>query len=305
MAVSLTHWIIFGLLIAIALGIDLWRSYRNPHAIAVKEALITSAGWIFLALLFNGWIYVTFGSKHALDFLTGYFVEKSLSVDNLFIFLLIFAHFKVPAKAKHLVLFYGVLGAIVMRGLMIWGGIELIETFDWIVYLFGAFLIYTGFHLSFKKETKEEMSKSRINQWLQKKIPFTGYHGESFLVKKEGKWMATPLLAALIMIEVSDLFFALDSVPAILGITTEPFIVYTSNIFAILGLRNLFFALEGMIQTFRFIHYALAVILTFIGIKMSVGEFFAIPTWVTFAVLVLSLSIAIGASLLFPKKKKS
>lgn len=304
MHVTLYHWIGFNVIIGILLGIDLWRAYRNPHHISVKEALMTSCGWIILALLFNGWIHWTFGSKAAFEFLTGYLVEKSLSVDNLFIFLLIFAHLKVPASAKHLVLFYGVLGAIVMRGLLIWGGIALVHQFEWIFLIFGLFLVYTGIRLALKHETEEELEKSLTYQWLQKRIPFTSYHGNAFFIMKEGKWLATPLVAAVILIETTDLIFALDSVPAILGITTEPFIVFTSNIFAILGLRSLFFALESLIKAFHLLHYALACILVFIGAKMLLADIFPIPTWATFMVLVVSLTAAVLGSLIFPLGKK-
>ena len=299
MTVTLYHWISFNLLILVLLGIDLWRSYRNPHSISVKEALWTSFGWISLALFFNGWIYFTFGPGPALDFLTGYLVEESLSVDNLFIFLLIFAHFKVPETAKHHVLFYGVLGAIVMRGLLIWAGIALVERFEWIFFLFGLFLIFTGIRLAIKHET--EVEKSYLYQWLQKWVPFTKYYyGNDFLTKIDGRWVATPLLAVLILIETTDLVFALDSVPAILGITTEPFLVYTSNIFAILGLRSLFFALEGLMKGFYLLHYALSFILVFIGSKMIFADIYHVPTWVTLIILVSSLTLAILGSLLFP-----
>lgn len=299
--VTFNQWFGFVVVIGILLGIDLWRAYRHPHVISVKEALLTSAGWILLALLFNGWIYLTFGRQAAFDFFTGYLVEKSLSIDNLFIFLLIFSHFKVPASAQHQVLFYGVLGAIIMRALMIWGGIALIEHFDWIFYIFGLFLIFTGIHLALKKESEEELEQSLTYRGLQKWIPFTGYHGTSFFIQKDGRWLATPLFAALVLIETTDLIFALDSVPAILGITTEPFIVFTSNIFAILGLRSLFFALENLIKTFYLLHYALAVILVFIGVKMVLANFFHVPTWATFAVLVVSLTVALLGSILYPQ----
>lgn len=289
-------------MIALLLGIDLWRFYHNPHRVKVKEALILSCGWILLALLFNGWIFVAFGRKPALEFFTGYLIEKSLSVDNLFIFFLIFAHLKVPETAKHLVLFYGVVGAIVMRALLIVGGIALVGHYHWMFYLFGLFLIYTGIRFALKKETEDELEKNLTYRWLQNKIPLTTYHGNAFLIKKEGKWLATPLFAALLLIETTDLIFALDSVPAILGITTEPFIVYTSNIFAILGLRSLFFALEGLIQAFHLLHYALAFILVFIGVKMMLSGVYPIPTGVTLSVLVLALAVAMMGSFLFKKK---
>lgn len=300
MPVTLYHWIIFNVIIFLILGIDLWRSYRNPHPIKVKEALLTSCGWILLALAFNGWIYWTFGTKPALEFLTGYLVEESLSIDNLFIFLLIFTHFKVPEEAKHSILFYGVLGAIVMRGLLIWAGIALVENFDWIFIIFGLFLIITGIRLGFKSESNAKLEEGFVYKWLTNKLRFTTYQGSHFFVRQNNQWFATPLFAILILIEMTDLIFALDSVPAILGITTEPFIVYTSNIFAILGLRSLFFALEGMMKTFYLLHYALAFILVFIGCKMLIMDFFHIPILITLMVLIGSLIIAVVASLIYP-----
>lgn len=301
MDVSPYHWIGFNVMILSLLGFDLWRFFRNPHPIGVKEALYVSAGWITLALLFNVWIYVTFGLEHALDFLTGYLVEESLSVDNLFIFLMIFAHFKVPEIAKHQVLFYGVLGAIIMRALLIWGGIALVQKFDWIFIVFGIFLVITGIRLAFHTEKEEEMEESFIYHWLQKKIPFIDHYvGDAFIVRYDGRWVATPLLAVLVLIETTDLIFALDSVPAILGITTEPFIVYTSNIFAILGLRSLFFALEGVMKSFYLLHYALAFILMFIGVKMMFAHYIHVPTWMTLGILLTSLTFAILGSVLYP-----
>lgn len=304
MAPTLTHWISFNVLIVILLTIDLSRFYRFPHSISIKEALFTSGSWILLALFFNGWIYWTFGGEAALNFLTGYIVEESLSIDNLFVFLFIFSHFRVPEKAKHKVLFYGVLGAIIMRALLIWFGITLIQHFTWIFIVFGFFLIYTGIYLAFKKKSADNIEKSFFYQWLKRRIPFTQFHGESFFVKKNGKWLATPLLAVLILIETTDLIFAFDSVPAILGITTEPFIVYTSNIFAILGLRSLFFALEGMMKKIYLLHYALAFMLVFIGCKMIFSGFIHIPTWLTLIVILGALTLAIIGSWLFPHFKK-
>lgn len=301
MDVNVYHWVWFNVLILCLLGFDLWRFFRNPHPIGIKEALITSVGWISLALFFNIWIYFRFGSQPALDFFTGYLVEKSLSIDNLFIFLLLFNHFRVPETAKHEVLFYGVLGAIIMRALLIWGGITLIHYFEWAFVLFGVFLIITGIRLAFNTPNEEKKEESAIYTWLKKTFPFTDiYHGNSFIIQQNGKWIATPLLAVLILIETTDLIFALDSVPAILGITTEPFIVYTSNIFAILGLRSLFFALEGVMKAFYLLHYALSFILTFIGFKMIFAHYIHIPTWITLLVLIASISLAIGASLLYP-----
>ncbi|MDP1881238.1 MAG: TerC/Alx family metal homeostasis membrane protein, partial [Parachlamydiaceae bacterium] len=282
MAVTNYHWFTFLSLIAVIITYDLWRFYRSPHIISMREAIYTSIGWIFLAFAFNGWILYRFGYEHALDFFTGYLLEKSLSVDNLFVFLLLFSYFKVPEKAKHQVLFYGVLGAIVMRALLIWGGLALIENFNWMFIVFGVFLIFTGFKL-IKKQEKEIILEERfLYRTLKKYIPFTPHFHESFFfIKEKGKWIATPLFILLIMIELTDLIFALDSIPAILGITTEPFIVFTSNIFAILGLRALFFVLEGFMQSFYLLHYALAFILIYIGCKMMLIYWIHIPTWIT------------------------
>lgn len=304
MTVTYFHWIVFNVGIAILLGIDLWRAYRKPHPISVKESLRASCGWILLSLLFCGWIYVAFDGQSAFAFLTGYLIEKSLSVDNLFIFLLIFTQLQVPRNAQHLVLFHGVLGAIVLRALLIWGGIELVEHFTWIFYFFGAFLVITGIRLSFKRKAQQEWDKSYVYQWLTKRVPFTSYHGTAFFVRQGGKWFATPLFAAAILIEMADVVFALDSVPAIFSVTTDPFIVYTSNILAILGLRSLFFALEGLIESFYLLHYALTFILVYIGLKMIMANFIYIPTWVTFVVLILSLTAAILGSLLYPAKQE-
>lgn len=303
MHITFYHWIGFNIFILVLLGIDLWRFFWHPHLVKIKEALITSIGWILLALIFNVWIYFAFGSQPALDFFTGYILEKSLSVDNLFIFLILFSHFNVPETAKHQVLFYGVLGAIIMRALLIWGGVTLIHYFDWIFIIFGIFLVITGIRLAFHTTEKEVVKENIIYTWLKKWLPFIDhYEGNAFIVRHNGKWMATPLLAVLILIETTDLIFALDSVPAILGITTEPFIVYTSNIFAILGLRSLFFALEAVMKAFHLLHYALAFILVFIGFKMIIANFFHISTWMTLLVLTSSITLAIIASLLYPSQ---
>lgn len=302
MPVTIVHWVAFNAFILTVLGIDLWRFYRHPHPISLPEALWSTCGWILVAFVFNIWIYVHFGSVYALEFLTGYLVEKSLSVDNLFVFLIIFSHFKVPEVAKHQVLFYGVLGAIIMRAILISVGIVLVKSFEWVFPVFGIFLIVVGFRLAFKKAAEEDkIDQSIAYRWLNKHLPLTPtYIGQSFIVQQKGRWMATPLLLVLILIEVTDLVFALDSVPAILGITTDAFIVYTSNILAILGLRSLFFALENIMKSFHLLHYALAFILMFIGTKMVVIEFLHIPTWITLSILVSAISAAIGASLWWP-----
>jgi tellurite resistance protein TerC len=303
--ITTSHWIIFNVLIAILLTLDLWYFHRRPHSLGIKEALLTTLGWIALALGFNGWIYYRFGSEPALNFLTGYLLEESLSLDNLFVFLLIFSQFRVPKDLKHRVLFYGILGAVFMRAILIWGGIELIHYFHWIFYVFGAFLIYTGFKLAFTKEKKIQQEKSLVYRLLSTWISMTPhYHGKSFFIKKRGKWVGTPLFLALILIETADLIFALDSIPAILAITTDPFIVYTSNIFAILGLRSLFFCIEGLMERFYLFHYALSLILVFIGFKMLLAGIFPISTLATLGVIINLITASLIVSLLFPKKLK-
>ncbi|MBA3722706.1 MAG: TerC/Alx family metal homeostasis membrane protein [Parachlamydiaceae bacterium] len=301
------HWIVFTCVISVILFTDLWLSYVRPHSIGMKEALLTSAGWISLALLFNIWIYYELGKETAMLFLTGYLLEESLSVDNLFIFLLIFSHFRPPENTKHKILFYGILSAIVMRGLMIMGGIALINQFQWIFYVFGIFLIYSGIKLAIQKEDETvELEKNTIYRWISSWLPMTHkYHDGNFIIKSGGRWIGTPLLLILVLIEITDLIFALDSVPAILGITTQPFIVYTSNIFAILGLRSLFFVLEGSMQRFYLLHYALSLILIFIGTKMLLAHWIEIPISITFTVLLTLLGTALLGSFLFPKKKTS
>lgn len=304
-SVETYHWILFNLGILILLGIDLFRFYLNPHAIGMKEAIWSSIAWISLALLFNVWIYIDFGTEPALNFFAGYLLEKSLSVDNLFIFLLIFSHFQVPDPSKHLVLFYGVLGAVVMRALLIWTGIELVSHYAWILEVFAVFLIYMGIKLAFAKEKKIDLERNYIYRKLQSWINITPtYHGQSFFIKDNGKWMATPLLVVIILIESIDLLFAIDSVPAVLGITTDPFIVYTSNIFAVLGLRSLFFVLESMMKHFYLLHYAVALILVLIGCKIVAENFIKIPIYITLGSIVLLIIAALIGSHLFPLETK-
>lgn len=301
MAVEPIHWIVFNISILILLIIDLWHFYKNPHPIGLKEAIWTTLGWISLAFGFNIWIYYTFGTDPALKFLAGYLLEESLSVDNLFVFLLIFAHFRVPEDSKRLVLFYGVLGAIIMRALLIWGGIELITHFYWFMNVFAVFLIFAGLKLLLAKEQKIDIEKNHIFRFLNSWINVSPhYHGQSFFYKHHHKWVATPLFIVLILIETTDLLFALDSVPAVIGITTEPFLVYTSNIFAILGLRSLFFVLEGFVKNFYLLHYAVSIILILIGCKMIAENFIHIPVTITLGSLVLILASALIGSYLFP-----
>lgn len=301
METPLSHWVIFNLIILLLLLLDLFYFHRKATHISITNAIITSIVWILLALTFNIWIAHVYGKEAGIDFLTGYLLEKALSVDNLFIFLLVFAHFRVPDEAKHHVLFYGILGAIVMRAGLIVGGIALVRTLDWIFYIFGAFLIYSGIKLAIKKEDEIEHEKMLAYRLLSKCMKMTPrYYGIAFWVKENQHWVGTPLFVVLILIETTDLVFALDSIPAILGITTNAFIVYTSNIFAILGLRSLFFALEGVMRRFYLLHYALSLILIFIGVKMILADVIHIPTVVALIVLVCLLILAFIGSILFP-----
>ncbi len=266
-------WIVFGILIPVMLGLDLGVFHRKDHAIKIKEALLWSAIWISLALLFNLGVYLLTDHEKALNFLTAYLVEESLSVDNLFVFLLIFSYFCVPAAYQHRVLFWGIMGAIVMRGIFIVTGLALLENLHWIIYIFGAFLIYTAGRLAFRREEEIKPERNPILRLFRRFVPLTKrYHGNRFLIKSRGHLLATPLLMVLVVIETTDIVFAVDSVPAVLSITNDAFIVYTSNIFAVMGLRSLFFALSGVIQRFYYLNYGLAAILAFLGLKMIVPD---------------------------------
>jgi tellurite resistance protein TerC len=300
-------WIAFVIIVPVALGLDLGVFQRTAHKVKVKEALLFSAGWISLALLFGLAIFLMLGSEKALNFFTGYLVEESLSVDNLFVFLLIFTYFAVPDHYQHRVLFWGIVGAIIMRGIFIVTGITLLENLHWVIYVFGAFLIYTGIRIATQKDKELKPEGNPVLRLFRKFIPLTKrYHGHRFFVKGKRYRLATPLLMVLIVIETTDIIFAVDSVPAVLAITRDPFIVYTSNIFAILGLRALYFALAGVIQRLRYLNYGLATILIFLGVKMVIGSdliHIEIHQLVSLGVVIGILAISAIASLLNPEKK--
>jgi tellurite resistance protein TerC len=297
-------WIVFGILIPTMLILDLGVFHRRAHAVKVKEALIWSSVWISLALLFCLGIYLLTGHEKALNFITGYLVEESLSIDNLFVFLLIFTYFCVPATDQHRVLFWGILGAVFMRGIFIVAGLALLENLHWIIYIFGAFLIYTAIRLAVEKDKEVQPEKNPVLKLFRRFVPLTkGYHRNKFFVKARGRRLATPLLLVLVVIETTDIVFAVDSVPAILAITRDPFIVYTSNIFAVMGLRALYFALAGVIQKFYYLNYGLAAILAFLGFKMLVTDFLEIPVAVSLGVVGGILVIAALGSFLRPGKK--
>ncbi|CDZ80420.1 Inner membrane protein alx [Candidatus Rubidus massiliensis] len=297
-------WLYFNLLILVLLAFDLFVLHRKKHIIAMKEALWTSLGWIIIALIFNVYIFYSRGYEDALSFFTGYIVEKALSIDNLFVFIIIFSTFQVPEHLLHKVLFWGIIGAIVMRAFFIFFGIALINNFHWIIYVFGAFLIYTGWKLGFKPNKQIHPESNYFIRTIRKIIPMTqNYVGDAFFVKQNGKILATPLFLVLLAIEFTDVVFAVDSIPAIIGITQDPYLIYTSNIFAILGLRSLYFALAKIVQYFHFIHYGLSIILTFIGFKMLLSGYISIPILVSLSVILGTIAISIILSLLFPLKK--
>ncbi|MDH4226776.1 MAG: TerC family protein [Deltaproteobacteria bacterium] len=300
---NLTPWILFTLFIIAMLAVDLGLFHRKTHAVSVKEALVWSAVWIGLALAFNVIIYYWKGEEAAFQFFTGYLIEKSLSVDNIFVFLQVFAYFGLPAMYQHRVLFYGVLGAIVMRLIFIIAGVALIAKFHWIIYVFGAFLVLTGAKMAVGGNKPVHPEKNLLLKLLSRFIPVSkDFADGKFLTKRNGVLMATPLLAILLVIETTDVIFAVDSVPAILAITTDPFIVYSSNIFAIMGLRSLYFAFSGIVGHFRFIHYGLAAILTFVGIKILISDIYKVPTVAALAAIAAFLTLSMLASARWPKK---
>ncbi len=297
-------WVGFNLFVVAMLALDLGVFHRRAHAVTLREAAAWSIVWVALALAFNGLIYWMWGYERALEFLTGYLIEKSLSVDNLFVFLMIFSYFAVPNIYQHRVLYWGILGALIMRGAFIATGVALLNRFHWMIYVFGGFLVITGIRLLFSTEKEVEPEKNPILRVVRRIVPVTSqYHGQSFFVRLEGRVWATPLLLVLVVVETTDLVFALDSIPAIFAVTRDPFIVYTSNVFAILGLRALYFLLAGVMDMFRFLQVGLAIVLTFVGCKMLVSEFYKIPIGVSLGVVGAILATAVLASLAFPKRE--
>lgn len=298
-------WIGFNLFILIMLVLDLGVFHRKAHEVRFKEAVIFSLAWIILALLFNVFVWYELGKIKAIEYLTGYIIEKSLSVDNIFVFVLVFNAFNVPPAYQHRVLFWGVLGALVMRAVFIFAGVALIERFHWIIYVFGVFLVYTGIKIARERGTKIEISDNKFLKLVRRFIPFTKeYHGPKFFVRKE-RLFATPLFLVLILVEITDLIFAVDSIPAILAITSDPFIVYTSNVFAIMGLRSLYFALAGSLKFFIYLHYGLAVILVFVGVKMVISDIYKINPFVSLIVIGVILIVSIIASVVKVRNQKS
>ncbi len=300
-----TIWIAFNIFVLLMLALDLGVFHRENHEVGVKEALSWSAFWIALSLCFGAGVYYFMGFASGGDFMTAYLLEKSLSVDNLFVILLVFNYFRVPAKFQHKVLFWGILGALIMRGGFILIGAALIHRFEWILYLFGAFLIYTGIKMLFDDGEEEiDPESNPLVKVLKKIMPVTPlFHGDKFFIIEKGKRHATPLFVALLVVEFSDLIFAVDSIPAVFAVTQDPFIVYTSNVLAILGLRSLYFALAAIVDKFHYLKYGLAIVLTLIGVKMLGKEFLHdVPSWVTLSMVLGALTLSVIASVIWPPK---
>lgn len=295
----LTFWLIFLAFVAVLLALDLGVFHKKDHVIGVREALVWTGIWILLSLAFSVAIYFIYGdSEHVLEYLTGYVIEKSLSLDNIFVMAAIFTYFKIPAVYQHRILFWGILGAIVLRGAFILMGAVLIEHFSWVIYVFGVLLLYSAFKMLFLNEDEQDLSQNKIVKIARRFLPLTTkIEGHHFFIRENHKLFATPLFLALIVVELSDILFAVDSIPAIFGVTLDPFIVFTSNIMAILGLRSLYFALAAMLGKFDKLKYAIVFVLAFVGIKMLIADFVHIPTAVSLAVIVVSLVAGVIASL--------
>ena len=292
-------WLVFGAFILLMLFVDLFVLHRKAQKIKVQEAFFWSVVWVGVALGFNAGVYFFFGPHKAVNFFTGYLIERALSMDNVFVFLLIFNYFKVPVIYQHSVLFWGIFGALVIRAVFIVAGITLIEKFHWMMYVFGLFLVVTGIKLAFEKDKEIHPEHNPVLKVFKRFMPVTHeYHDGNFFIKQKGRSLATPLFIALLVVETTDVIFALDSIPAILAITVDPFIVYTSNVFAILGLRALYFALAGMMEMFHYLHYGLAVILVFIGGKMLLDPIYQIPMMVALGVITGVLAVSILTSII-------
>jgi len=304
---NLWLWVGFNAFVLVMLALDLGVFHRKAHVVSIKESVAWTGVWVTLALLFNLGIAHFMGGGKGLEFFTGYVIEKSLSVDNVFVFALLFSYFAVPPLYQHKVLFWGILGALVMRAIMILLGAALIERFTWIIYLFGAFLILTGIKMIVKREEEIHPERNPLVKWFKKLIPVTNdYRDNKFFVRENGVRMATPLFVVLLIVEFSDLIFAVDSIPAIFAVTKDPFIVYTSNVFAILGLRSLYFALAGVMNKFHYLKTGLGVVLSFVGVKMLLGHSeWKIDTHISLGVIVTILAISVVLSLVWPKKAVS
>jgi tellurite resistance protein TerC len=292
-------WIAFNVFVLGMLAIDLGVFHRKAHAVTTREATVWCFVWVSLGLIFNAGIYIWMGPEKGLEFFTGYLIEYSLSVDNIFVFIIILTYFSVSPSHQHRVLFWGILGALIMRGVFIGAGALLLQTFHWVIYIFGAFLVFTGIKMITNDETSVHPEDNPVIKVLRRVMPISPqFEGQRFFVKRDGKWAATPLFVVLLVIESTDLIFAVDSVPAIFAVSQDPFIVYTSNVFAILGLRSLYFLLAGIMDLFIYLRYGLGVVLGFVGVKMLLVDIYKIPIGLSLAVVAGVLAISIVASLL-------
>jgi tellurite resistance protein TerC len=301
---SIWFWIAFHIGVFVALAVDLVTFKQRGRELSMRAAAHRSVLWVLVSLGFNVLVWHLKGPQHGLDFLTGYLIEYSLSADNIFVFVLIFAHFGVPARAQHRVLVWGILGALIMRGVMILCGIALVQRFHFVLYLFGFFLLFTAFRMLFGKHPPRDFAEGWVMRMCRRIFPITReFYGEHFKVRVDGRWMLTPLALTMIVIEVTDLIFAVDSIPAIFAITRDPFIVYTSNVCAILGLRSLYFLLAGLMERFIYLRTGLAFVLGFVGIKMIIADHFHLPTGISLAVIVVILAITITTSMIVTRKR--
>ena len=297
MDVSIWMWVGFNAFVLAMLALDLGVFHRKAHEVSIREATAWSVVWVTLAMVFNGWIWYAWGKGPALEFLTGYLIEKSLSIDNIFVFVMLFGYFAVPREYHHRVLFWGILGALLMRGVFIGVGAYVLEQFHWVLYIFGAILIVTGIKMMMRQESHSP-EKNPVLRWMRRVLPLSDrYHGQKFWVKQGAKWVATPLFLVLVMVELTDLVFAIDSIPAIFAVTKEPFIVFTCNVFAILGLRSMYFLLAGVVHRFVYLKYGLAAVLLFVGAKMMVIDLYKVPTALSLVVVLTTITASIVASL--------
>jgi tellurite resistance protein TerC len=296
---SIWFWIAFHIGVFVAIGIDLFSSKRRGRELSIRAALRRTVIWVLVSLAFNALVWRIKGPHHGLDFLTGYLIEYSLSMDNIFVFVLIFAHFRVPLLAQRRVLVWGIIGALVMRGTMILCGIALVQRFHFVLYLFGLFLLITAARMLFKKHPARDFTEGWVLRMCRRVLPITrDFHEEHFKVRVDGRWMLTPLALTMIVIEVTDLIFAVDSIPAVLAITRDPFIAYTSNICAILGLRSLYFLLAGLMDRFIYLRTGLALVLAFVGIKMIMADYLPLPRVLSLGIIALILGVTIVLSML-------
>ena len=299
--VPLSFWVGFHAALLVFLGLDLGVFHRKPQAIGIRAAAVWSVVWILLALAFNAGVYFYMGPSRGLEFLTGYLIERALSIDNIFVFVVVFSFFDVPAAFQHRVLFWGIVGALVLRGALIAAGAALLDRYHWVTLLFGAFILITGVRFFFHRPEKMDVGRNPALRLVRRLLPVTeGYEAGAFVLRRTGRWIATPLLFVLVVVESVDLAFALDSIPAIFAVTHSAFIVYTSNVFAILGLRASYFLLAALVPRLRYLSVGLAVVLVFIGVKMLAEPWVAISTGASLCAVVLVVAIAVGASLLAP-----